>query len=50
MVLADKKFNIVVALVKMEPQIAAALRTFQIAKKVARLLDNGETLAPCPGF
>jgi len=49
-VLAAKEFNIVVALVKMEIQIAAALRAFQIAGKDAGLLGNGGALAPCPGF
>lgn len=37
-VLAAKEFNIVVALVKMEIQIAATLRAFQIAGKDAGLL------------
>lgn len=50
MVLAAKEFNIVVALVKMEIQIAATLRAFQIAGKDAGLLGNGGALAPCPGF
>ena len=49
-VLAAKEFNIVVALVKMEIPIAAALRAFQIAGKDAGRLGNGGALAPCPGF
>ena len=49
-VLAAKEFNIVVALVKMKIQIAAAFRAFQIAGKDAGLLGNGGALASCPGF
>ncbi len=42
--LAAKEFNIVVALVKMEIQIAAALRAFQIAGKT---LGSWVTVGAC---
>ena len=50
MVVAAKELDVVVALVEVEIQIAAALRAFQIAGKGAGLLGNGGALAPCPGF
>lgn len=46
MVVAAEEFNIVVALVKVESQIAAALRAFQIAAKGAGLLCYGRPPAP----
>ena len=46
MVAATEKLDVVVALVKMEVQIAAALRAFQIAAKGAGLLRDGRPSAP----
>ena len=46
MVAATEKLDVVVALVKMEIQIAAALRAFQIATKDAGLLRDGRPSAP----
>lgn len=46
MVVAAKELNVVVALVKVESQIAAALRAFQIATKGAGLLCYGRPPAP----
>ena len=46
MVVAAEEFNIVVALVKVESQVAAALRAFQIAAKGAGLLCYGRPSAP----
>ena len=45
-VAATEKLDVVVALVKMEIQIAAALRAFQIAGKGAGLLRDGRPSAP----
>lgn len=45
-VAATEKLDVVVALVKMEIQIAAALRAFQIATKDAGLLRDGRPSAP----
>ena len=50
MILATKKLDVVVVLIKMEVQIAAALGTLHHAGKNAWLLGNGRALAPCPGF
>ena len=46
MVAATEKLDVVVALVKMEIQIATALRAFQIATKGAGLLRDGRPSAP----
>ena len=46
MAAATEKLDVVVALVKMEVQIAAALRAFQIAAKGAGLLCDGRPSAP----
>ena len=46
MVVAAKELDVVVALVEVEIQIAAALRAFQIAGKGAGLLGNGGPSAP----
>lgn len=45
-VAATEKLNVVVALVKMEVQIAAALGAFQIATKDTGLLCDGRPSAP----
>ena len=49
-ILATEKLDVVVVLVEVEIEVAAALRAFQIAGKDAGLLGNGGALAPCPGF
>ena len=46
MVLAAKEVDVEVILVKVESQIAAALRAFQIAAKGAGLLCYGRPPAP----
>ena len=46
MVVAAKEFDVVVILVKVESQIAAALRAFQIATKGAGLLCYSRPPAP----
>ena len=50
MVLATEKLDVVVILIKVEVQIAAALGTLHHAGKNAWLLGDGRALAPCPGF
>ena len=45
-VVAAKELDVVVALVEVESQIAAALRAFQIAAKGAGLLCYGRPPAP----
>ena len=49
-VLATKEFNIVVALVEVEIEVAAALRAFQNAGKGAGLLGDGGPPPACPLF
>lgn len=49
-VLAAKEFNIVVALVEVEIEVAAALRAFQNAGKGAGLLGDGGPPPACPLF
>ena len=46
MIVAAKELDVMVALVKVESQIAAALRAFQIAAKGAGLLCYGRPPAP----
>ena len=46
MVIAAKELDVVVALIEVESQIAAALRAFQIAAKGAGLLRDGRPPAP----
>ena len=48
MVVAAKEFDVVVALVKMEIQIAAALRAFQQAREYAGLLRDRGLFAARP--
>ena len=46
MVVAAKELDVVVILVKVESQVAPALRAFQIAAKGAGLLRDGRPPAP----
>ena len=47
MVLTAKEFNVVVFLVEMEVEVAAALGAFQSLGKHTRLLSNSRLFAPC---
>ena len=50
MVVATEKLDVVIVLVKVKSQIAAALGTLHHAGKNAWLFGDGGALAPCPGL